>query len=133
MRELAEALEVKSRVAKAAMRLLKRYFLTEEGLVRSDVAAWLAKQDIRVRGRRMTWKAGSCYVLIKVKRSRISTYTVPAELLEKVREELKKRKVAHVRELASRLNSSPISISRALQVLELLGKVKRCNGKYCYT
>ncbi len=131
--DLASALGVKSKVAKAAMRLLKKHFLTGEGSLRSDVVEWLAEQDIRVRGRRMAWRTGSCYTLIKVKRSRVSAYTVPANLVNEVEEELERRGAAGVRELARDLGSSPILISRALQVLELLGKASRSDGEYHHT
>lgn len=128
--ELARALGVRSRVARAALRSLRLVVEGDEAL--SEAAAWLAKQEIAIKGRRMAWRLGRYYVLVKIRSRKVSTYTVPVELVDRARELLRERGISSARELARELDVRVIEASRALQVLEVIGAAVRSKDGYVY-
>jgi len=129
---LAEALSVKGRLAKTALWELRRLGALESGKLKPKVADWLDRQDLAARGRRLVWRRGVVYVLVTVKRGRVSAFTVPADLVARVEEHLKAVGEAGARDVAAALGCSTLAASRALQALAALGRASRAGGVYRY-
>ena len=129
---LSKALGVKRQVAKAALRELAKIGALEGYSLKRELAEWLERQSIAVKGRRALWRKGQTYVLAVARRKRVSIYTLPADLVDKVETLLKSCEEVSAVDAASTLGCSPLAASRALQVLIVLGKVKRVGRLYRY-
>ena len=130
---LAKALGVKGKLAKTALWELRRLGALEGAALKPEVAEWLSRQELAVRGRRLVWRRGGAYVLVAVKRGRISAFTVPADLVAKVEEHLKSVGGASAGDVAAALGCSLLAASRALQALAALGRASRDGRAYRYT
>lgn len=129
---LSRALGVKRRVAKAALKELKALGALENASLKRELAEWLDRQAIAVKGRRALWRRGRTFILAIARRGRVSVYTVPAELVDRVEGFLRDREELSATEAASALGCSPLAASRALQVLLVLGKAERVGRLYRY-
>ena len=129
---LSKALCVKRHVAKAALRELAKIGALEGYSLKRELAEWLERQSIAVKGRRALWRKGHTYVLAVARRNRVSIYTVPADLVDKVETLLKSSGEVSAADAATSLGCSPLEASRALQVLMVLGKVERVGKLYRY-
>ncbi len=129
---LSKALGVKRQVVKAALRELRALGALDGYRLNRELAEWLERQAMVVKGRKAVWLKGQVYVLAVVKRSRVSVYTVPAKLVEKMEGILKTGGELSATDAALSLGCSPLAASRALQVLLILGKAERAGRLYRY-
>ncbi len=125
---LAERLSTRSVVAKSALYALRRAGLvvrTGEGRYRlAEGAAEEYRGMLRLLysdGRRFLWSTGAHYIYARVSRSRVSAWTLPAYLVERVAEEYRRAPGARPSELGRRLGLHGRTVSRALLAARLAG------------
>ena len=124
---LARRLSTRSVVAKTALYALRRAGLVERVAEGRYRLAEGADEEYRgllrlvySDGRRFLWYTGAHYIYARVSRSRVSAWTLPAYLVERVVEEYR-RSPARPSELGARLGLHGRTVSRALLAARLAG------------
>jgi len=136
-KELAELLEISQDLARAILWTLSKLGLLEKStepgryVVKSilrEVAENISKNVVGVKRYDKTLRIvllrGDTYYMIVVRRKRIISRKVERDLVEKIQELLKSRRMS-IKEISDEISESTVKICDALRVLEVMGLLKR--------
>lgn len=131
-KQLGEKVGVKTRVARRALWLLRKYGVIDDHS-KDQVKRWLISQKIWVRDRKLAWKYGKEYLLIMISSTKVRVYRIPEKVIQSIYNYIKREGLVDyiTPSQVSKALGVPIKIaSRGLRILWLMGLLDRGEGGY---